>query len=266
MSGKLMPSKRNVFQWQATGRSVCGATHRRSGLPLQDAIRWLPGCGIGPSVALAIADGHGSTPSFRSDTGAALAVETATAVMEDFRQLNSRLRLQDIARLRTTVKEEIPRELVGKWRVAVRHHLDENPFSSRALEQVDTAGCSARREVETNPFLAYGSTLLGALLTNVFLLYFQLGDGDILLVSEAGEVTQPWPRDKRLLGVETTSLCIPDSWSDVRIGFHPASYHSLALMLLSTDGYANSFREERGFLRVGRDILKIIQSYGMQRV
>jgi hypothetical protein len=165
------------------------------------------------------------------------------------------------------VTEQIPRELVRRWRVAVRHHLNDNPFSPRALEQVEaTAGSSARREVEINPYLAYGSTLLGALVTNVFLLYFQLGDGDILLVSEAGEVTQPWPRDKRLLGVETTSLCIPDSWSDVRIGFQPASYHSLALILLSTDGYANSFREECGFLRVGRDILEIIQSDGMQRV
>ena len=148
MSGKPMPTRRNVFEWQATGRSVCGAAHRRSGLPLQDAIRWLPGCGVGANVALAVADGHGSPPSFRSDTGAALAVETATAVMEDFRQLHSRVRLQDITRLRSIATEQIPRELVGRWRVAVRHHLDENPFSPPALEQVEAAaGSSARGDV-----------------------------------------------------------------------------------------------------------------------
>ena len=36
-----------------------------------------------------------------------------------------------------------------------------------------------------------------------------------------------------------------------------------ALILVSTDGYANSFREEHGFLAVGVDLMKMIRSEGL---
>jgi hypothetical protein len=35
------------------------------------------------------------------------------------------------------------------------------------------------------------------------------------------------------------------------------------LILLSTDGYANSFREDRGFLAVGPDLLQMIRAEGI---
>ncbi|MGH9466889.1 MAG: protein phosphatase 2C domain-containing protein, partial [Terriglobales bacterium] len=64
--------------WQAAGASVRGAQHERQGLSGQDAWTWEERDG---SAFIAVADGHGSAPSARSDVGARLAVETARAVL-----------------------------------------------------------------------------------------------------------------------------------------------------------------------------------------
>ena len=66
-----------------------------------------------------------------------------------------------------------------------------------------------------------------------------------MLVFEDGTVEKPIPPDTRHLANETTSLCTPT-----------------ALVLLSTDGYANSFSNEAGFLKVGPDIWQMMREEG----
>ena len=39
-----------------------------------------------------------------------------------------------------------------------------------------------------------------------------------------------------------------------------------ALVLLSTDGYANSFRDDGGFLQIGGDVLQILREDGIEGV
>ncbi|MDQ3699739.1 MAG: protein phosphatase 2C domain-containing protein, partial [Chloroflexota bacterium] len=69
-----------VARWRVVGTSVRGASHRRHGLPNQDALRWWPESGLGPPLVLAVADGHGSAKCFRSDVGSRLAVAAAVEV------------------------------------------------------------------------------------------------------------------------------------------------------------------------------------------
>src|SRR5205085_608934 len=54
-----------------------GATHERRKLPNQDAAAYWPSSGVATQVVIAVADGHGSPKSFRSATGAQLAVKSA---------------------------------------------------------------------------------------------------------------------------------------------------------------------------------------------
>jgi hypothetical protein len=70
----------------------------------------------------------------------------------------------------------------------------------------------------------------------------------------------PLPKDDRLFGNETTSLCLPESWSDFRFRLLPIDSNNPypALILLSTDGYANSFSQDSEFEKVGTDLLEII--------
>jgi serine/threonine protein phosphatase PrpC len=236
--------------WQVVGRSVCGASHRRRRAANQDALEWSR---AGSSaVAVAIADGHGSAASFRSGTGAALAVECAGRLLRGF--------IEQCPEYQAAAPraQALPAEMVATWREAVTRHLADVPFT-RAEKKALEGG-------EEPHWRAYGSTVLGVLATPSYLLYLQLGDGDILIVSDDGGAVRPWPRDPRLLGLETTSLCGEHAAAETRVAVHSLSGASPALVLLSTDGYANSFREDDGFLRTGSDLLEMIREDGIDGV
>ena len=108
-----------------------------------------------------------------------------------------------------------------------------------------------------NPPLAYGATLLSAAMTEAFLLYLQLGDGDIIVVSETSNLERAVPKNETILGNETTSLCHNEAWRYIRTTFQAIADRLPALIMLSTDGYANSFVKENGYLRVGAGFLEL---------
>jgi hypothetical protein len=251
--------------WRAAGLSVRGATHARRGLPNQDAIHWSPAAGIGLPLILSVADGHGSTRYFRSGVGARLAVETTVAVVRAF--IDGHRHVNNPSMLKHTAEEWLPKRLVRGWREAVAAHICEHPLAAHELDSFENYyGASARQLTDTDLLRAYGATLLAAAVTPTFVLYLQLGDGNILAVSDAGEVTTPLPPDERLFANETTSLCTEEAWRDFRVGFRPISNTPPALILISTDGYPNSFRDEAAFYKVGSDLLDIIRANGFDRV
>ena len=252
-------------EWRVIGASVRGAGHVRAGLPKQDAIDWLPEAGEGVPLTVAVSDGHGSAKYFRSDAGAALAVDTATRVMQEF--LKGQPGGAAPSAIKRTAEERLPQELVRRWKEAVEAALRDTPFSAEELEGLAKKdGPAACQAVEASPLLAYGATLVIVVVTESFILYLQLGDGDILAVTEAGEVSRPLAGDERLFANETTSLCTPNAWRDMRVRFQALTSVPPALILLSTDGYANSFRDDAGFLKVGSDLLEIVRTDGLRKV
>lgn len=253
--------------WQVLGASVRGASHLHSGQPNQDAIAWAPPEGHGPPIALAVADGHGSAKCFRSHLGAQFAVGAATETVAE--QLTPPNGPSDLASIAATAQE-----LVLRWQAGVAAHLSSEPFSEEELQRLEEKeGIRARAAVEAHPLLAYGATILVTLLTDTFVLYLQLGDGDIFTVSEEGQVRRPLAGDARLFADQTTSLCAADPLRDFRVGFElfdrdasGGDESAPALVLLSTDGYANSFRDEAGFLQVGADLFELLRNEGIAPV
>jgi hypothetical protein len=74
------------------------------------------------------------------------------------------------------------------------------------------------------------------------------------------------PVDEHLFANETASLCLPKAWRDFRVQFEVFSSNRPALIAVSTDGYANSYRDDAGFLKVAPDILAMIRSAGTETV
>jgi hypothetical protein len=260
-----MAQEHNRTRWRVLGHSVRGATHERAGRPNQDAIRWLPESGDRLPLILALADGHGSPRSFRSEWGARLAVETATQVISEFLLGQS----ESLSAIKRAAEEWLPGALVRRWADAVAAHLAAHPFAAAELDLTvdDHRRAHVRQGGEpSNAQVAYGTTILAAAVAESFILYMQLGDGEILTISEEGEVTRPLPKDERLFANETTSLCSEDAWRDFRVCFQVVSTMPPALILLSTDGYPNSFRDDAGFLKVGSDILEAIRAGGLDHV
>lgn len=251
--------------WRIVGKSVRGSAHKRTGLPNQDSIsHWpLEGEAALPLV-LAVSDGHGSAKYFRSDKGARFAVDTAIEVIRVF--LAGQTASQNPSFVKRTAEERLPQELVRKWRATVDSDIGETPFSLKELDTLEKReGAGARQAVEGSPVVAYGATLLAVVVDENFLLFLQLGDGDILTVSENGQVVRPVPGTELLIGNETKSLCLPNAWRDIRVSFQPL-FGPPALILLCTDGYANSFVDDSAFLKVGPDILEMIRSEGLDEV
>ncbi len=246
-----MVSATPAMTWRVLGATVRGAAHLRHHLPNQDAIDWFP-CpddADAPTI-LAVSDGHGSAKSFRSDAGAAFAVQTAIATLCEF------LSLQADAAHSTSVKrlaeEQLPKAIARRWQAMVAADIAAAPFSEEERGLLPP----------NHPLLAYGATLLAVAAAPTFLLALQLGDGDLLAVSESGAVERLLPKDGRLIANETTSLCAHEAWRDMRVRFQPLLEDAPALILAATDGYANSFQDDAGFLQVGADLLDIFRAEG----
>lgn len=257
------PQNKNSPSWRVIGRSVRGASHVRKGQPNQDAIFWKENLDEGTAAIMAVSDGHGSADHFRSDRGSkiavAVAVNSLSLVLHNFLEHSAPL-----PTVQRDLEDRLPRQLVHAWSEGVNRDIQANPLTAEELAALEEkAGEARRRAVETRPQLAYGCTLLAVLVTRSFALYLQIGDGDILAVSEEGEVYRPLGKDERLIANETTSLCSAEAWKQASMTFQVFSGPPPALVLASTDGYSNSFRNEEAFLQVGLDLLKISQEQSL---
>lgn len=251
MSGRAAPPGEGGG-WRALGASVRGTHHVRRGLPNQDALTWRPSGGAGPAASLAVADGHGSARHFRSGEGAGL----AAGIAADFLLAQAGAQPPDWSAVHRLSALDWPAALSRRWAEAVRAHLDANPYGGAEQEQAD--GLS--------PETVYGTTLLAVLATPHFLVHLQIGDGDMLAVSEAGEVSRPLPPDPRCLGVSTVSLCAPAARHQFRTRFQALSGPPPALLLSATDGYGVSFASEEAFTQAGADFWGLLRAEGPDAV
>jgi hypothetical protein len=99
-----------------------------------------------------------------------------------------------------------------------------------------------------------------------FLIYLQLGDGDVLAVSADGDVQFPISRDGRYIANETASLCGTDAQHEFRCAVQVHAQSRPVLITLSTDGYSNCFVSEADFRQVGGDLLKVLRAGGVPLV
>lgn len=226
---------------RAEGRCVQGARHRREARPCQDALAHEQREGV---CVLAIADGHGS--SARGGEGAALAVRVAVEWLLDFYASLPPGHRAHPARVLELAREPLRRQLVREW--IRRVHASPGELS-------------AERDV----LREHGTTLLAALVAPEFVLFAQLGDGDVLVVQDGGRVERGVEPRARYLADETDSLCMPEAWSSLRMAIRPRPADE-ALLLLSTDGYANSYETREAFERIGPDYLARVRARGLAQV
>jgi len=233
--------------------TVPGAVHLRNGRPNQDAVQWLPTGGEGERVVMAVSDGHGGAASPRSGLGSAFAVEITT---------------DELWGLSHPVTSEMVDAALGaivdRWQQRVAEHLEQHPLTRGELEGDGVRPAGSTAVVAERPAVAYGATLLFAVVSCYQLLLGQIGDGDVLVVGADGRTRRPLPLDARLVAHVTTSLSDDDPLGSARIRvLDPADCR---LVLLSTDGYANSFATDEAFLQVGNDVLRTVDEQGIDPV
>jgi len=238
------------------GSSARGATHRASRTPNQDAHAWREvGQPANPAVVAAVADGHGHPRHFRADRGARLAVEQAC-------DCAARLTIQDRSLHPTEVgafgRETLVPSILEGWRHAVAADQQENAFN--AEEE------AIRARANDDPIIAYGSTLIVALLGQRWVLVAQIGDGDVVGIRTDGAVEAPVPTDPLLDGQHTTSLCQDSALDSFRIAVIDRFEPRLVALLMATDGFGNAQVAEPWAPAVGSDVASMLKTHGSRWV
>ena len=243
----------NPNHWRTMAASARGASHFLSGAPNQDAYRFDRLQALGAdAVLVAIADGHGDQRHFRSERGSRFAVDSAcTCTIDAAPQLIDSPSSTELKR--TAVSDLVP-AIVMHWREMVRSDVAANPFTEEQCVQL--------QQLDGDPELAYGSTLLVATMWRNILLLLQIGDGDAVVLEPGGGVQSPVPGDSRLDGRRTTSLCQIDAASAFRVAVVDRSNVDIAGVLLATDGFGNAQVAEPWEPAVGGDVVKMLRDRG----
>lgn len=241
------------------GESIKGATHERNGLPLQDSKKIEE---ISDRITiLSVADGHGSEKCPRSDRGSMMAVNAFCDVIKKY-LLSYGQTEEGMANLVTFLNREgdmrFAQDVCEEWQTRVRQSFNRNKVDSF----IDENGKVDWKSV----YSLYGTTLLGMLITDTFVFTFQIGDGDITMVTEDDVSTLVEP--EKFLGTETHSLSKMDAWrkSVASLRRKDADSDMPYMYMLSTDGFANSYASDEDFKKTCRDYYDMIGQHGFEAV
>jgi protein phosphatase 2C-like protein len=238
--------------WRVLTTVARGAIHELAGRPLEDAA----GFGAHPAdvprwLTVAVADGHGGRPHFRSGRGAELAVAVGLQLAGE---MAARFAAgESAAELRLAARTELVPEVIGRWRRAVERDLAQRPWSSQEQQLLASSDVT----------VPYGSTLLLAVMATPWLVLCQIGDGDVLMVGSDGLASLPIPGDARLDGNTTTSLCQPDAADSFRLAVVDLAGSQVAALLLATDGFGNAQAAEPWYQPVGGDLVRMARQHGV---
>lgn len=228
------------------GFTQIGASHIRQNKPNQDSVGTLSLLNNTVHI-LAVSDGHGSERYFRSEIGSQLAVKAARHICEQFFEP-----IPTLSEIKSLL-DILARKLVFKWREDVQAHWEKFPFSE------------SEKVLLKNPEKiehAYGATLLIAVITPKYAIYLQLGDGDISIINYEQHLCTPIIPDQGLIGTETHSLCEANAetyWRITSMAFNEPP----RLVILSTDGYSNSYANQTSFLNMINELYQGICEYGL---
>jgi len=256
----------SMCKWNVIAGSVRGISHLMKGLPNQDALQWLVETKYGLSrVIVAISDGHGDKLCFRSAVGSEIAVKSFHKAADNLLR-NISVDKQQAVKIKSIAENDLPRNVVWEWRASVSKHFLANPFLiNEILDLWQSKGETDVYYVALSPAVAYGATLLAVLLTDEFLIYLQIGDGNVFEVTN-GVISKPIPHDERLIANETTSLCSDNAVKDFRVVFKSITDSVPDMILLATDGYANSFPSDEILEKNVRNIFEWINDDGIEEV
>jgi hypothetical protein len=262
--------------WSLLSASIVGADHQRRGAPLQD-YALTQSFNDDTMVVVAVADGHGGERHFRSATGARLGCEVLVQCIADIvAAANGPADLvSGLSQLSATACAAV----LDGWRSAVRRDALEHPFvlddpllvaSAQSIarrdpelaEQWTGALCGETERSASARVSAYGSTLLGIVAMPGYIWWFQLGDGSLIEVSDAGTARLLCEPHSAAIADATPSMSTEGASRYVRTGSRIVSEECPVMLAAVSDGFSNSFEDNAGMMAFFEGALPLAREYG----
>jgi len=217
-----------------TALAIPGAIHLvRGGQVCQDSIRTWEGVG---GYVVAVADGHGHQRYTHSDVGSKLACEVA---IDAGRLVLAQLQAAkgDPDEVAAQVEPEFKRFIAYQWNRRVKHHI-------AMRQRLDEGGpWPATLDGDWDEGVrAYGSTLLVLVVSDRWVLWFQLGDGACLHVEKA-RTRWVFPVAAKKERQATYSLAMKGCIEHMQLQLLSRADRPLRLGVLSTDGLVDQYRD-----------------------
>lgn len=242
------------MKYEIIGKSVQGASHIRKDIECQDAFKKVEF--EDGTIILAVADGHGSEACPYSSTGSKSATNVFCDIMSEYHQKFS----DNLELLATYLNREgetrVAQAIDSEWkrRIVKQHKRMKRPVPVKEDGEQDVLTVCKQ----------YGTTLLGLMVTDTFLFAFQLGDGDIGYID--GNGYEAVVEGDKILGVETHSLSRKDAWEKAISIVRRTRPESPSVYMLSTDGFANSYKDEASFRATCIDYFNMINEHGADAI
>lgn len=242
--------------WRILAATATGATHTSGGLPHQDAVEARPATGLEalmPPLVVAVADGHGHPRHFRSARGARFAVDVACDVGLELEEEIAAL--DETGGIMAILSERLIPAVLTRWQTRVAEDLVALPVTSPEL-------AASAAEPGQADLIAYGSTLLVAVVAGGWIGCAQIGDGDVVAIGADGQAWLPIPGDDVLDGYHTTSLCQADAQESFRCGAISWVERPVAAVALCSDGYGNAQATDPWQPAFGADLARLLHERG----
>lgn len=215
-----------MAQWRLLRKVNRGGRHIEMGLPCQDnaAVK-----DLGWAKILVVADGHGNRRHYRSEIGSQTACEAAVDQIS--------LMLESIRRWDAPTDAELnclKKCIVSDWRERIEQYALNHPLTAEEQTEAD-------KHPNDWVHVAYGTTLLAAVVTETGWFGIQLGDGMMVSVGADGAYEWLMPQSSINDGNKTASLCMRDPLSDFRHVIVPGLPAGL---ILCSDGVEKAFPVE----------------------
>ena len=254
--------------------SVIGASHLRKDNPVcEDSSYYDKDGEIKDAIVLAVADGHGSDQCKYSSDGSKEAVKAFCTIVKQI--LEAENFSGDIKSFKATPGKDIAfaKKLSDLWQKRIAHvHSRKKRKDPPPQKKMSTLDMVYKKAEERDDwywnvdYMLYGTTLLGIAVIGKDVLIYQIGDGDIVIVDDKG--ARNLIEGDHFLGVETYSLAYDKAWNFAKVAIITLDelYTKPCLIMLSSDGMANSYASEEDFYKTCTDYYNLIQEEGFEAV
>ncbi len=247
-----------------TMSSVKGHSHKINNMPNQDAIKLVKSK---DALMIAISDGHGASYCVRSDIGAKMAVDITCDQFKKLEADLNKLLSNNVIDVKDNYYSSIEKlarksllDIDKQWKSAVNSHILNNPFTTEEMKIIDK-----------NRLIAYGATIMSVIVVHNIVIFFNIGDGTLLLAKNENQKKDvllnndmELVRGSSAIANETESLSMNDAYKHGQVSIYQQK--ELKAFMMSTDGYINSFKHEEGFLKVLSDLIEIKKQNGIELI